>query len=658
MFEYNNMGDLPDDLMGEPMHKDSCDESKSYASKDLIESWSGRREGKPELIRNDIRCLGIPDFREKQANALKERDGKIKKGKRMLIAGKSLEEVTQFLEANFSENEISTDSDIQKLIGEIGLLGRVYVDRSAFDSCNNMRDYMRETRNKLPEYLLTISECAECQKQANGYNYCHKVGLKLANEIEYSPDMMDKIEKKFKALGVMPVSKKLRSREDLKNLFLEKTPPAKHVYYSPIKKPKPHIRLEEAESQLAQKADAERNMNQARNRQTKLDKEIKPVLRKVYGWIVKGLKSNELGYEIKRSFDADVIAGCEPYIKEMIGDARIWSGLLFYPGLFNNCEDAQQYLKNNHSRPSYALAMSRCSDDCNYKINNSCSRIGLPLLHAGEKIPQKDIMLRIDNLKAKREISAVEADRFKGMELAIYLSGLKAAMNFCRCHPANTSEIPRENVILPDQIMTKTADRQSALSWARKKMMHGDRVSLIKTALNKLENINAEDIVAEVVFSLPIIDASAIDDCTQTRYVANPKSFLEKSGKCENCPFEREIGCAQLRLLFADDAMSALLSEVEPEESKEIRDFFRAQPMPVQVDDAKKAKSQIEIRDFGQDPSIVIDTGKTPSNDVDYECQKVFQKNSMQDVDIADDIMWTPPLDIEGIEDGWDIGNL
>ena len=657
-FEYGSMGDLPDDLIGSILSPDAKTDRGNLVSNDLITSWSERKEGKLELIDNDIRLLGISDDKEKRERSKRDRTDSIKHAKRMMTAGKSFEEIRQCLAASFSADQLSNDPEIASLAGEIGLLGRVYIDRSAYDTCDKMRDHLRESRNKIPELLLKNADCDACQKQMNGLNICPKAGLRLASTIEYSPDFCTRVQNRFAAYGLIAPGQPIKTRDDIKAVMFGRKPAISRDYFTPPKIKKPNIPIDDALRKIADEAAKKRERQSAGIQRAEIMRTSMPVLRQVYAYMAKGLDGDVLNAQMKQSFTKDVLSSCNHYISEMINDPRVAAGLIYYPGFFNNCASAKEFAVTNKIAAPYAIAIDKCAD-CVQNLTGCCNKLGMKILKCGEKIPQEDIALRIDNLNAKRKISSSDASKFKKMEKEAYLSGLRAAIGQCRSHPATTSSIPSTK---PAPILSaaKHVNHQAAYDWALKQLQSRSSVSEIKNQLSKTGSASeAEMVAAEALYSLPSIGAGVLDQCTQTSYALRQGAVLERSGKCHGCPYERDAGCAKQRVPFVDTWATDLLSGVEASESREIKEFFGNTEMPVEVDAPRKAKPQLDIQDFGQDEGMILSPCKPFPKDTDPECRKIFDgSGSLQDIDVPPGLEQPQPLEIDDLDGSMNLTDL
>jgi hypothetical protein len=657
-FQYPDMSDLSSDIMGNDLPNKIHPQGTQSSSPDLVESWCARPDGRADLIPNDITLLGNPDRRSKQREQAVEKAKSIKQARRLMISGKSLEEALQYIESHFPYAETQQDPEVRSLYDDLGLLGRTHVDRSAYDTCMQMRDHLRECRNRLPDLQLKIADCSSCEKHMAGY--CPKTSLKLVDTVEYTPELLSRFEHKLRQFGIIPVTGVIRSKEDIRSLSMNPRSNPVREYYAPTPEQSPKATspeiaraLLEADENLRKKARME--AERARNSQ-----EVAPILRQVYAMVRScRMDGKALAHEMIRRFDQETLQNCQVHITEMLSDARVWTGLIYYPGFFSSCREANLFVQKNHIGATYAMAVSGCKQSCVHSVNGMCTMLHMRILGRGEKIPARVISQRIDDLNSRGLISSTDAARYKRMEQEQYLKGLSCAVRACRSNP--TSAISSTRVPSHEWAPlsgTRATAHLAAVEWAKGQLENGATTLKLKEMLSeKTSRDKAETIVSEAVYCLQAIRSSSVDDCLQTSYMFRPGCKLIASPKCYSCPYERTIGCAKLGLAYVDDDTGALLSDHEVSESAEIKSFFASPEMRVLVDPPKRESPQIDIADFGQDASMVLQPPKPLPRDSDPTGLEIYRGSYLDAVDVPD-VQYAPGLDIEGMSDGMDIGSI
>jgi len=219
---YNGLGNLSDDITGKqppahPAHTPSSGPDAALA--ELADSWANRTDGQLAHIPNqDTRD---PSVRQPgQRRRSQQRQEKLKTAKRLAMMGKSPLEIEQYLSSDPGEDERESAHDFAALREELGLLGVVYVDRGAFDSCQQMHDYLKRHANAAAEYMLAIPECRDCRLSIGGY--CTKAGRKIVAEIDYSPGLLKQLSCSLAARGLIPPNSTLHSKGDLRAALLKK----------------------------------------------------------------------------------------------------------------------------------------------------------------------------------------------------------------------------------------------------------------------------------------------------------------------------------------------------------------------------------------------------------------------------------------------------
>ena len=657
-FQYPGMADLSSDIMGDELPNKVHLQGTQLGSPDLVESWCARPDDRAVLIPNDITLLGKQDTRAKEQEQAAAKAKSIKHARRLMISGRTIEEVLQYIESHIPYVQTQSDLDVRSLFDDIGLLGRTHVDRSAYDTCLQMRDHLRESKNRLPDLQLRISDCNKCDKHMEGF--CPKTGLKLVDTVEYTPELFRQFERKARQFGIIPVTGTIKSKEDIRSLRMNPWSNPVREYYAPTPEQSAKATGPEIARALLEADENRRKKVRSEAERARNNREVAPILRQVYAMVRScGMDGKALAQEMKRRFDQETLQNCQAHLTELLSDPRVWTGLIYYPGFFSSCKESNLFVQKHRLGATYAMAVPGCKQSCVHNVNGMCTMLHMRILGRGEKIPARVILQRIDDLNSRGLISSTDAARYKRVEQEQYLKGLSCAVRACRSNPTSAISSPRDQFHEWAPLSgTKATAHLAAVEWAKGQLENGATTLNLKEMLSeRTSRDEAEAIVSEAVYGLQAIRSSSVDDCLQTSYMFQPGCKLIASPKCFSCPYERTIGCAKLGLAYVDDETGALLSDHEVPESVEIKSFFASPEMRVHVDPPKRESPQIDIADFGQDASMVLQPPRPLPKDSDPTCSRIYHGSYLDAVDVPD-VQYAPGLDIEGMNDGMDIGGI
>lgn len=197
-----------------------------YNELQRLPDWQKTIDCVPELQRLwDHKVTSNFHLEKKQAikdkSFSKEVESFVKRKMMLGFQGKKLAEV---LKSTLKPHVIQRNRKIlEKVAEEHGLLGNVYIDPNAFESCNLGAKLLQKVSREL--FVLKKKACFDCRFGTSGN--CSKFGGKLVDSVEYTEEMFREYAKKLEGLG--RVNKKVASdiykngddfKEKIRSLFL------------------------------------------------------------------------------------------------------------------------------------------------------------------------------------------------------------------------------------------------------------------------------------------------------------------------------------------------------------------------------------------------------------------------------------------------------
>jgi hypothetical protein len=146
----------------------------------------------------------------------------VREAKKAVMAGLKGKALSQHLRARFSSQHLEMAKDtLQKISQEIGLLGNVYIDASAFNSYKDAEEFLSQHRNRLARDILVNSEKMSPNVVSVLASKFHR---NVVASVEYTPDLLKKYKDHLVQSGRIPSDFVVDSKETLRQAFLYEKP--------------------------------------------------------------------------------------------------------------------------------------------------------------------------------------------------------------------------------------------------------------------------------------------------------------------------------------------------------------------------------------------------------------------------------------------------
>ena len=639
------LGDIPDNLVGSTncdlrIDEQNADEELSLG---LSEMFAARLDRNIHLVPNDERLAGIYDT-GLEAQREKRVSDALKMAKLQATTGKNAMEIFQSLKKELTDDEIRSLPGIRDLLNAPFIWALVIDDPSAFDSCDQARSMLRSLEGKRkPLGVLSTQKCLGCTNNENGL--CRKLGKKLVNGLDFTPEMFGEISDSLRMQGVIQTDGSVKSINEIKVALSPKKSNPVRVYNAPKKVKASAISREDAVAELhsfSVKKAEEENQNQ----RDSITDDAKLIAQKLLPLIYKDASIIEIQHVEATLFSPERKKTLHDLHKLLNEDPLIKSGLAFPRIIFDSCKQAKSFMGDNGIKVGYIKAIAQC-DDCKNNLEGCCHLLGGALLTKNARVTEHDRFAAIDNACG----NAGEAKKFKGIERKKYLAGLRQALQMNGRIPTRTSSlnVPRMNseIDLTDQFI----DKSNALKSAIDKLSSGFPISSVRTMLqSQLGNSAADSIIEDAIFSMPVINANVLDNCICAGHQYRQGAVIVKSSKCSICQYASEGDCLKTKLPFGIGELPRIGEAEQTPEAREIIDMFHN---PERVIDAEP---------YSQVTGIQIEMNPDSGNE--YDLGRLV-KTELPDMSVPDMVIDVNPmtstkqgLEIEdlGSADGWDIG--
>lgn len=312
----------------------------------------------------------------------------VKFAKVRMLMGKTEENVAEDIKANFSAATIKeAKNDLNLLFKEeLGLMGNVYIDPSAFKNCKQGALFLKKNQAKLAKYALKMDKCAGCSY--NSSNSCSLFGKKLTSSVNYSDDQLHQ-----HYYDHLRLSKKIEkwepSKENLRKAFLIEEEQQVKQAETFLKDEKPELKLHQIST--VQQLDTERVSIQ--NRLSKM--------------IMKGAYGDDLKNKIKHSFNSDLISKYNNLIKAYIDKQGALGHIFIETKPFSDAHELKAFLKEIPNSSPYILNNnSNINDfDCKSLYNAEDGQRERTVIYSLNSIPKAAFEQQLKKLDKKATLS-------------------------------------------------------------------------------------------------------------------------------------------------------------------------------------------------------------------------------------------------------------
>jgi hypothetical protein len=458
--------------------------------------------------------------------------------KRELMMGRSIDHVERTVLANLNPSIRSVVyKEINKLASEVGLLGNVYIDPSAFSSCEDGSKVLKN--NRVASFAKKMADCSGCVQNQGGF--CRLYKKALVNEVPYDTKTLKQYQEHLIVAGKISPEQKIASKVELQDAFIlvdnKKAQATSVVFHDESKRKAKSSNLEETVSSKVAR-------DIASDLSKRLSAGMEPSLFKEYVSTRYASSFDEHGSVIKKY--ADLVGSVGKVFVELEPFASI--------------EDARKFFAKHNPNVKYALSDKKRQythlDEkaLGKKIISSLSEIPTSeweknLKRAGKNYNSKDLSVNPISVTKKafldvRQQKVAQAEKFE-IESDIDLNGFNP-------------KLASDAVNTRSQIEAQLRMGQPLASILK----HNNRVS--STTISKL--------VESHLHTASVIQASLFETPCETPYKINNNAKIAAKKDCSTCPYNKGVLCTRLDRSFTvyanKSASASSVSEIKATDNK------------------------------------------------------------------------------------------
>lgn len=285
---------------------------------DLNEMWNhGQLPGISGMATSIIplkdMALGMRTAEQDKEDSAASAVSIVREAKKSLMAGANAKELANHLRSLFTSRQIAASAEALKGVSkEMGLLGNVYIDVSAFTTFAEADKFLTNHRSKLARDILydpTTMNPSVAQNLASKYR------KNAVTEMVYDAELINRYKNHLVYAGRIPESSDIGSKEDLRAAFLYEKPAAPEQ----PKKAKAINKLSDAEVKAGLKTLAEEHAYENREAADAiLLKTIEPILVFAQDSLSKGKDLNDLKGMLRQKYASTDLQQAAPYLALVI----------------------------------------------------------------------------------------------------------------------------------------------------------------------------------------------------------------------------------------------------------------------------------------------------------------------------------------------------
>lgn len=509
----------------------------------LQQAWTHTSESNTRLVPN---MLGKEAGRFTDKKATQEDiSGVVKQAKKEMMQGLTGKALADRLASLYMPDLIIAAKDeLVKLAGEQGLLGKVYLDISPFESCAEASKVLGRDRVRLAKYVTGNPTRKVCSSHHNGY--CKELGKRVVASMDYNEVVLSEFTNHLRVAGVIGATEKIASKENLREAFL--SVPEKLVEMGPreatVDMGKVHSDFAD---QLEKSAGAQEKMAATRR-----FFEARPILAHMQNQMLKGKVGEALKASIREKLSSEDIVKFSSEISKAAGLQGLLGNIYVDVSLYKTAEEAIQAIKTASTNPIY-LIQSYAQHDFDSTLTKVASATGCSVLPRDGKLDKKVVFSYIKDLQMNNRIASDVSQSLLNKVIAgdCSLDVVKEAFDATLTHKKEV----RVGGVMGSQapaVTRQAVDRGEVRGNVLKALEAGVSADLVESKVASLiGTTEAVGMIRDVLAHMGTVNANCLTKCTSERYDISRVASIVPGIKCKECVLKSPSACIKQSAKFA-----------------------------------------------------------------------------------------------------------
>jgi len=550
----------------------------------------------------------------------------VRSAKRAMMLGHTGRSLADKLAGLYSRDVICASKDaLTKLAAEQGLLGNVYIDMEAFDSCDEAVKMLGKNKIRTAKYVVGSPKKRACNEHKTGF--CRDLRKKVVAEVLFDDSLFSHYSDHLKIAGVMSADETISSKDQLRECFFR-------IHAS---KDPQQVKAEE-ESGITITAELEQAFSNQLDKDTEkvsssqqVDRfqGAQPILAHIQNEMLKGIMGDELKNSISKKFAKDQIAAYEPEIRRVASLQGLLGNVYVDVSYYKSASEAISAIKSAITSPQYVIqTISKGQFDDT--LNKVARATGCKELPRDGKIDLKIASSYLDDLsfcnRISSDVSKVLRKKLEAGDnaLSIIRDAYLATQGYRpEKREAGVSAFYNTAYTTGKQ----SADRSNLKTAAYKALESGISIDKVEDKLTSfVPTVEAVGLVRNVLSSMRVVNAASLVKCTTEKYQLNKDVRIVKASKCTSCVRQYCSTCTALNAKFAGkEVVDKAFLDLDPKTAKVL---YGENPDVARVD----MSSERDTPDsFGSGMNIALDN--------------IREKKALD-------------IDLGGVNDGMDLSTL
>jgi hypothetical protein len=519
----------------------------------LQENWKRTGEASATLIPNSIRSEETAPSDKITEQSIRD---VVMAAKKEMMNGSTGKALATKLAALYPKNLIkAAKEDLIKLANEQGLLGKVYVDISPYDSCEEAARLLGPSRIRLAKFVVGKPRRHICSSHLGGY--CKELRKSVVEAMDYNKDILADYTTHLRTAGMIGPEDVIDSKDMLRSALL-KAAESKMPKIQPIKESTSKLaKLSKEDALKVDNAFANHLMKEAMDAEGDKERvrfmEARPFIAFIQDEMLKGKIGNSLKESVLKRFAPDIIQKFSNELRKVASLQGLMGNLYVDVSYYDSPEDAVRAIKTASTNPNYIMQSVRLSD-FDDTLRRVASKTGCTVLPRDGKIDSKIASSYIDDLQFTQRISSDQAEKSRKRiasgdnVLKVLKDTYASSINYKR--PVKVGGVQASFYQEPTTVK-HTVDRGKLKEATYKAVEAGFSIDKIETKLAaQIPTAEAVGLVRGVVASVKEIDANVLDNCSTDKYQISLGATIKKASKCAGCVMSTDAGCLKQGFKF------------------------------------------------------------------------------------------------------------
>lgn len=502
----------------------------------LQEAWTHTNEASTRLVSNSVVKGGLSMKKASQEDI----NGVINQAKKEMMLGYTGKGLADRLASMYMPDFISAAKDeLIKLASEQGLLGKVYIDLSPFDSCHEAAKMLGKNRIRTARYVIGNPRRSVCSSHKNGF--CKELNKRVREAMDYSGPILSEYTTHLRVAGVIGNSEIISSKENLREAFLRQpvkasVDVAKEASPIDVKKVQRDFSAElEKSAAVKEKQATEQRFFEAR-----------PILAFMQNQLLKGKVGDSLKESILHKYSSEEISKYSSEIAKVASLQGLLGNIYVDVSYYKTPDEAVQAIRTASTNPIY-LVQSYKPNEFDTTIAKVANATGCSELPRDGKLDKKVMFSYISDLQGSNRISSSVSrdllDRVVSGDTSLNI--VKEAFDASLTHK---KEVRTGGVKAAVAVMTnkKASDTKVIRDNIFKALEAGVAVDRIEDKVATLiGTTEAVGLTRNVLADMSVISADSLSKCTSQRYELNRQASIKPTAKCADCVFKGATSCVK-----------------------------------------------------------------------------------------------------------------